>query len=588
MATIDVLKLVFDSDASGMKRGTQEAKKGADDLKKSVLETDKAAQDMGDSFLSMVSDAKGSIASLVGFSTVTAGILNEAARVDQLGKFADTIGQNIEEIDAWGQVVARNGGTAEGFQGTLKGLTDSLTELQLTGAGPAADVLARFGISARDAGGGLKSAFDLLPEIADSFEGLSKAESLKFGQQLGLDQGTILTLQQGRFEVDQMVRRQKELGVATEEDAKIAREFNTAWQDTSQVFSSVFREIGVSVLPVLSDMLVGVQSFVQFMQDNEGLVEGIFSGMAVVLTAKLAPALLSTVFSPAGAAIALIALFALLYDDVKAFLSGNDSLIGQISEKYPIVGDIVKSLAGFVSDLFDNFGKLFDAIASGNLGKFVDDELIKFKKELNDLLGVDLSEFIDTAIDDLKKLPDYIKNTLIAELEALKATLKSVVSDLNPFADDEKPIQIQSMGGGHSQGDLPPIPPERDDRSDLPRFFQPQSTLENEQQEKIPPERDDRSDLPRFFQPQSTLENEKQEKIAASMNQAANNPLTSAAPNNLTTSNRTVNNHYTNNVGGMTVNSPNANPKEVAKEVSNEMNNQYRNTNSQYDDGVAI
>ena len=547
MATIDVLKLVFDSDASGMKRGTQEAKKGADDLKKSVLETDKAAQDMGDSFLSMVSDAKGSIASLVGLSTVTAGILNEAARVDQLGKFADTIGQNIEEIDAWGQVVARNGGTAEGFQGTLKGLTDSLTELQLTGAGPAADVLARFGISARDAGGGLKSAFDLLPEIADSFEGLSKAESLKFGQQLGLDQGTILTLQQGRFEVDQMVRRQKELGVATEEDAAIAREFNTAWKDTSQVFSSVFREIGVSVLPVLSDMLVGVQSFVQFMQDNEGLVEGIFSGMAVVLTAKLAPALLSTVFSPAGAAIALIALFALLYDDVKAFLAGNDSLIGQISEEYPIVGDIVKSLAGFVSDLFDNFGKLFDAIASGNLGKFVDDELIKFKQELNDLLGVDLSEFIDTAIDDLKKLPDYIKNTLIAELEALKATLKSVVSDLNPFADDEKPIQIQSMGGGHSRGDLPPIPPERDDHSDLPRFFQPQAMLE-----------------------------------------AARNPLTSTTPNTLNNSSRTVNNSVTNNVGDINVNSPNANPKEVAKEVSNEMNNQYRNTNSQYDDGVAI
>ena len=102
MATIDVLKLVFDSDASGMKRGTQEAKKGSDDLKKSVLETDKAAQDMGDSFLSMISDAKGSITSLIGLSTVTAGILNEAARVDQLGKFADTIGQNIEEIDAWG------------------------------------------------------------------------------------------------------------------------------------------------------------------------------------------------------------------------------------------------------------------------------------------------------------------------------------------------------------------------------------------------------------------------------------------------------------------------------------------------------
>ena len=120
MATIDVLKLVFDSDASGLKRGTQDAKKGTDELKQSILETDRASQQLGKEFVSMIGEAKGALTGLVGVTTITAGILSEASRVDQLGKFSQLIGENIEEIDAWGQAVARNGGTAEGFQGTLK------------------------------------------------------------------------------------------------------------------------------------------------------------------------------------------------------------------------------------------------------------------------------------------------------------------------------------------------------------------------------------------------------------------------------------------------------------------------------------
>ena len=487
MATIDVLKLVFDSDASGMKRGTQDAKKGADDLKKSVLETDRASQELGDSFLSMVSDAKGSIASLVGFSTVTAGILNEAARVDKLGKFADTIGQNIEEIDAWGQVVARNGGTAEGFQGTLKGMTDSLTELALTGGGPAAESLARLGISAFNAGGGLKSAFEILPEIADSFESLSKAESVAFGQALGLDQGTILTLQQGRFEVGQMVKRQKELGVATEEDAEIAREFNTAWQDTRQIFSSVFREIGTDVLPVLSTMLVSSQEFVTFLKNNESFVEGVFLGLAGIMATKLAPALLAALTNPIALAALLVLGFALAYDEIKNFLAGNESLIGKISEKYPVVGKIVKNLARDIKALFTTI------------------------KEF------DFSEFINCII-----------NSVLADFEKLKQEIKDL-KDLFGFGEDETPIQIKSIGGTHYQSDAPNI---------------------------------------------------------SAMEQAARNSLTSTDPQSLNSTSKTVNQNSTLNVGGMTVNSANANPKEVAREVTNAMNDQYRNTNSQFDDGL--
>ena len=164
-----------------------------------------------------------------------------------------------------------------------------------------------------------------------------------------------------------MVKRQKELGVATAEDAEIAREFNTAWQDTRQVFSSVFREVGASVLPVLADMLGGVQGFVQFLRDNENFVEGVFLGLSGIMTSKLAPALLAALTNPIALAAALALAFGALYDDVQAFLSGNDSLIGQISEKYPVVGEIVKDVAEAFGNLKENFEGLIEAIKSGDI-----------------------------------------------------------------------------------------------------------------------------------------------------------------------------------------------------------------------------
>lgn len=46
----------------------------------------------------------------------------------------------------------------------------------------------------------------VLPELAESFEKLSKQESAALGQKLGLDQGTIMLLRRGRREVEDQIR----------------------------------------------------------------------------------------------------------------------------------------------------------------------------------------------------------------------------------------------------------------------------------------------------------------------------------------------------------------------------------------------
>ena len=156
-----------------------------------------------------------------------------------IGKFSEALGYNIEEVDAWGEAAVRNGGSAEAFRSSIQGLDSSLTEMKLTGGGGVAETFAQLGISAQDAEGKMKGAFDLLPEIASSFEGLSKQESANLGAKLGLDQGTILMLQQGRVAVDDLVEKQRQLGGRTKEGYKASAEFNDALADTSRMFTGI-------------------------------------------------------------------------------------------------------------------------------------------------------------------------------------------------------------------------------------------------------------------------------------------------------------------------------------------------------------
>ena len=360
---LETFGILFESDADNVKKGAEEAESAAEDLEGKLGDIDDTTTELGDSFLDMIGSAKGAIAGLLSAGAIAGGLINAAQMTDEIGKFSETLGLNISEVSAWSEAVVRSGGDASGFRGSIKSLTDGLTDFTLTGGGPAADVFARLGINAVDSSGKVKSAFEILPELADTFKDLSKAEAVGFGQKLGLDQGTILLLQQGKAAVDDLVGRQKELGVATQKDYEIAAKFNDIWADTKQVFNSVFIASGSSILPMFTSILRGAQDVAFFLAENSDLVTGFFIGAAGAVTYFFLPAMLSAAaatlatiapFVLIGAAIAAVGTaFALLYEDVQAFLSGNDSFIGSISKDYPIVGEFVKQLASNIGTAFD-------------------------------------------------------------------------------------------------------------------------------------------------------------------------------------------------------------------------------------------
>ncbi|CAH0447591.1 hypothetical protein LMG10661_03658 [Ralstonia syzygii subsp. syzygii] len=329
-----------------------------------------ASTQLGESFKSMIGMATGAIAAAVSVGALMAGVAHAVANADALGKSSEALGVQVDTLHAWSEAAERSGGSGDEFRKSLTGLNDKVTELAKTGKGEIGPLLQQLGVRFRDVNGAVKTTPQLLLDVAKSFERLSKTESAEIGKKMGLDDDTIKLLQKGRQAVEDQIKRQKELGVVSKADAEVAKQYNEqlekskmALGDLGQVFQHMFTTVATTVLPVLTWLLKKFEAITTYLSDHSDLVKGFFIGLALVLTAMYLPAVLSAAAATLalvapylliGAAIGAVgALFALAYEDVKAFLEGNDSLIGELSKRWPIIGEIVHAVADVFSFLFD-------------------------------------------------------------------------------------------------------------------------------------------------------------------------------------------------------------------------------------------
>lgn len=317
--------------------------------------------------------ALGAIAGIVALTQVIKGVFSQTEDLHDLLNTSKALNVNIGELDAWGKAIEANGGSAEKFQSSLESLNSKLTEVSITGKSDVLPYFNALGISMLDATGQARSTLDVLPELADAFQGLSASESMQFGKKLGLDQQTILTLQQGRREVEALVDKQKSLGVATEEAAELSAEFNKNMSNLKNSLGSMSQSVLVKVLPAINWMLDLFTSVSDWVKDNQALVEGVFIGIgAAILFFAIPPLILMAKtmilatwpFILIGLAVAaLIAIFAILWDDVKAFFNGQDSLLGEALKLWEKFGD-------WVGEIFDALIEGFKAFGDGIVAVF--------------------------------------------------------------------------------------------------------------------------------------------------------------------------------------------------------------------------
>lgn len=310
---------------------------------------------------------------------------------DELGKFAQRIGVDIEALQELGFVAELNGGSIDSMNASLANLSRVASEAA-RGMGPGVEVFGMLGISVTDATGRLKQADDLLLDVADAISRLgSQAERLEFAQKLGIGEDLLLAIQQGSEAIKQQRKEARELGFVIDVDAaQAAADFQDELLRLNRIILGVSNAIGTKLMKQIEPM---IEQFVEWFKANKAILQqnltrfldslikgirGIFNAVmrvvsmvnslvqamggwkaaivAVtgVLIAMNASALLLPVLAvAAGAAILLI------LEDIITFAKGGDSALGQLTEKFPVLESLIWGLLDLLAMIRDGWLLIF-------------------------------------------------------------------------------------------------------------------------------------------------------------------------------------------------------------------------------------
>lgn len=274
---------------------------------------------------------------------------------DAIGKLANRLNLDSDALQAWSGAAADAGGSTEAFNSAIETLNRGIQEYHRTGSGRAKPALDALGISKKDvteASGGVKDVFSILSDLAAKAESMDKAKFSSFAARLGLDQGTIQLLQEGRKGVDELVAKQKELGGYTKRDIEIAGKYNKAISGLGDSFKMASAIIMRLIVPAITWFTGKVKDGVNFMRDHETFAIAFFTGIAIAITGSLIPALgklaAATLANPAfwvwAAIAAAVLLVALVIDDLITYINGGESALEGLWKKFGAATEIAEKL----------------------------------------------------------------------------------------------------------------------------------------------------------------------------------------------------------------------------------------------------
>jgi hypothetical protein len=436
---LETFYFLFESDASKLEAGLNDANRKTDQLERNLQDTDKAAGMVGGSLMRLAGSLGAALGGMLAFGAVRATIMETASAMDDLGDEAAAFDLPIEEFSAWSMAATMMDGSQQGFIASLKSINTGIVAIATTGKGRMLPFLKEMGLSMADVETASKNPLFALEKMADTFKGLSRAEAAGLGEKLGLDQGTINLLSEGREGLAELIAKQKEMGVQTAEQTEQAGKFDLAMKEWNATFTAVKREFVTTLLPPITDFFRTLTKLVGWMSDNKPFVIAFFGSVAAVLIGKYVPAALAAAranwamlapYIAAGAAIlAFGAIVALVADDLYAFGQGHDSVVGELAKKWPALGEAIRgtgtglawllaataAFAGLFVDLIESGPEVALANFTNAINFLVDEFSLKFPKL--GLLFESLTVGMQSAIENVAAVFDWLVSKVRAGIE---------------------------------------------------------------------------------------------------------------------------------------------------------------------------
>ena len=356
MATIiDSLLVKLGLDSSEFAAGKNKVDKGlketGNEAEKAGAKLKKTGKDGAEGFNEVAKSATKFLAIIGGTVAIKRFVSDMIESNAALDRFSQNLNRSVSDISAWSNAAELAGGSAEGLQGTMDMLSKSQTELQLTGQSSLIPYFSALGVSLADAQGKARPVNDLLLELADRFSRMDRTTANNMGRMMGIDQGTMNLLLKGRSEVELLIKRQKEYGAVSKQQAEEASRLQRAMVESRQSFQAFGRELLSAATPALEKLFAILSDVGAWMRDNKEFVQTFLTIMAVGLGAVAAATI--PINLTVAAVLGLAAAIAALYQDYQTWKRGGESLIdwGKWEPGIKKAGEGIKWLRDMLGDM---------------------------------------------------------------------------------------------------------------------------------------------------------------------------------------------------------------------------------------------
>lgn len=433
---VESLVIALELDSKGVNTGLQQvSNKVQSEASKLDTALTEKARNMSKNFLAPF---RAVVAPLIGAMSLGTAVSQYTAAADAVGKLSDAIGVNMEDLQAWGEAAARAGGTVTDFQSTIQAFNQRLQATALVGKDETSTTLQAMGVAALDASGKARNAFEVLRDMAEAAGGIDKAEFKGLAEKLGIDRGTIMLLQQGRTSLDDLIKRQKELGVYTKEDAEIAAKFNDATADMMQVIKAASAGLMRVLVPAITWLTDKLTVVVGFIRDNSPFIISTLAVITGILAAKFIPALYEMgkaglrAMAPFAPFIAVAIALGLVIDDLWAYIEGGDSVLSDLWSQFGTGEEISQALSdawNFLKTTAVTLFAILKPILKG-IGQSITglaDILSGFTKWLRAVFNGDLQAAADAGAQVWRGFETIVSAVWEAVKNVVKNALKAII-----------------------------------------------------------------------------------------------------------------------------------------------------------------
>lgn len=261
-SVVDELVVRLGLDNKEFQKGAKETEGQLNKVKGAAATTSKNLQEHGKKGAEFFTQLQKSAIKFFGVMAVgTAafrGFANLIASGAHLSRLATNLGTTANSLHKWGQAVKQSGGTAQGFEATIRGLSAEITAWKTGGtAGPMLQGLQALGVSLVDTGGKAKSLETLLLDMGEAVQrrAPNRADQANLLAQWGLDEGTINLVLKRRKDAEALIASQPGMD---DKAAKKAQDINEKWEALLERVRGKVRELAVQHFPTIERAVIAI------------------------------------------------------------------------------------------------------------------------------------------------------------------------------------------------------------------------------------------------------------------------------------------------------------------------------------------